>query len=144
MEQKRLNEIINNFLINANQLAYIEEAAKTYELLGNFNELFRYIVNNETTNPLFNELEVLKKYIYVQKVPYGSRFDVSFNNEDKNKAVYIKHMEVINFFDWVFHQILEKYEDFIYINLNFETENLINMIISVDSNNQREVFTKSL
>ena len=144
MEQKRLNEFINNFLINANQMAYVEEALNTHSFLENFNELFRYIVSKEQSSTLFNELVVLNKYIYVQKVPYGNRFNVTFHNYDKNKAIFINHLDVIDFFDSILYQVLERYENYIDIVIEFEVKGSVVMTIKIEANNEKNVFTKNL
>lgn len=144
MEQKRLNEFINNFLINANEMAYIEEALNTHRFLENFSELFRYIVSKEQSSTLFNELKVLNNYIYVQRIPYGDRFSITFHNHDKNKAIFINHLDVIDFLDSILYQVLEKYENYINITIEFEVKSSVIMTIKIDANNEKKVFIKNL
>lgn len=144
MEQRRLNEFICNFLVNAGQMAYVEDAHGTLMLLENFNEIFRYFTGNIQTVTLFYELEILNKYITVQKMQHGDRFNVYLINEGQNKGIFINHLSVIDFFDSILHKTLEQYEKPVNITLEFETgiDNRLKIVLEVEGH--KEIFTKVL
>ena len=144
MEQKRLNEFTYGFLVNAAQMAYVEEANNTSILLQNFNQVYRYLIRDVELVTLYNEVEVLKKYINVQKTRYENHFSVEINNDIKNKAIFINHLNVINFFDSILHSSLERFEKSININLEFESSENTLMIIKLKYNDVNETFTLNL
>jgi len=144
MERKRVDEIICNFLINANQLAYIEEAHSTLMVLENLNDLLRYFIRDVQMVTLYDELEILKKYITIEKMRHGDRFSVYLNNGNENRAYYINHLSVIDFFDTVLYKALERFEHFIKFTLQIHTDDVRRLKIILDTNDSKEIFTWTL
>lgn len=110
MEQERMVDMIQSFMVSATQLAYVEEAHGTLALLEDANEVFRYIFNNVQTVTLFNEVEIFNRYQKITRVRYGDRFTVSFANQNSYKSVYIPHLSVVGIFDSIYKLILDQNE----------------------------------
>jgi len=144
MEQKRLNEFICNILVNASQMAYVEDAHGTLMLLENFNEVFRYLIRDIQTVTLFYELEILNKYITIIKVQHGDRFNVHLENEEQNKGIFINHLSVIDFFDNILYKVLEQFDKPVNITLEFDMSKDNCLKIILESEDHRETFTKHL
>jgi len=145
VEQKRMNEIIYGILVSSTQLAYVEEAYGTLALLENTNEVFRDFVSELQTVTLFNELEILERYIVIQKVRYGDRFSVNLLNESRYKSIFISHLSVIDFFDTILIELLEQNETSIEFLIEFDIGvEKINMEFIVNTDNQEFDFHKEI
>ena len=80
MKQRRFDEFTQIFLVNASQMAYLEDAPGTQNMLQKFYELFRYFIKPESQILLSSEMDTLQNYIEIQKIRYGNRFDINFIN----------------------------------------------------------------
>ena len=145
MEQNRMNEFIQSVLVNSTQMAFVEEADRTLKLLENISEIFRYFNSNLQFVTLFNELEILNRYIEIQKVRYGERYNFNIINENAYKSLYITHLSVIDFLDGILYKHIE--QKGIPINFAFEFENngeKICMKVQIYSSNYQDYFCKDL
>lgn len=137
-------ELTLSLMANASQMAYVEEAHGTLAMLENYNEVFRYLTGSMQSVTLFNELEILAKYITVQKMRYGDRFNVSFVNQDQNKGIFISHLTIIDVFDSVLHAALERYEGTFNIFMDLEAEADNSVKITLETEESRESFIIAL
>ena len=142
MERVRLNEFTNNFLASASQMAYVEEAHGTLMLLENFNEVFRYLIREETTVTLYNEIDILLKYIIIQKMRYGDRLSMNLPNDSIYKAMFIKHLSLLSFLDSLICEALECCEISVAITVSMNTDKENSVKVIVDKDNSREEFVK--
>lgn len=144
MNPSRISELISLFLVNAAELAYVEEAHGTFALLNNLNQVYRYMIRDVDEVTLYNEIDILEKYIELLKMSYGDRFEVKFTNNDENKNIYIKHLSAIDFFDRILFCFLENYEDFISISISCQVLEDISMNMNVVIGNHVEYFSQKL
>ena len=87
-------QINPHFLFNTlniiSQMAYIEQADHTSELLETFSELFRYNVDKFDRNvPLKDELNNVEGYIRLQKARFGDRIEFSVRCDDELQEVRV-------------------------------------------------------
>lgn len=122
MEVKRIHEITNSFLVNASELAFIEEAEGTNALLSDFFDLFKYLTGEEQTVTLFDELEIVRKYVSVQKTKYNNRFTIEIKNIEEYKSVYILRSQILEYFDNTLCNIIEDVEGTVDYLLELETK----------------------
>ncbi|MCI8269858.1 MAG: histidine kinase [Lachnospiraceae bacterium] len=67
-----------------------ENAGTTYELITHLSRFFRYTLENkEEVVTLFQELSVLKSFIYIQKKRFGDRLDYQLNAAVETNQYYI-------------------------------------------------------
>jgi Fe2+ or Zn2+ uptake regulation protein len=144
MEDKRLIQITNNFLLSANELAFIEEAEGTRDLLLNFYDLFRYIISRDEEISLYSELEALKKYIIIQKARYNNRFTVHIDNEEANKDIFIKRSLLIDYFDQILYRIIEDLENTVHFTFEFEIGETILIKLVQNVGNKLETYSINL
>lgn len=119
MENKRIFGLTSDFLVNAGQLAYVEDAPGTLNLLENLNHVFRYITSSPGSVSLTDEIAVLQKYILLYKSRFGERFNITVPNLPEFKVVYINHLQVIDFVDEILTGIFDHYDENITIILTF-------------------------
>jgi hypothetical protein len=112
-------DLVMEFLISTTQMAFIEQADITYKLLANFTEVYRYINKMQSVTSLYYEIEILLKYIFIKKNIAGDKFNVRVENFMDYKNVYINHLSLINYFDEVLNNCLSKYNEPVYIFINF-------------------------
>jgi len=144
MDRKRVDEIIYNSLVSANHLAYIEEAHSTLMVLENLSDLFRYIIRDVQTVTLYDELEILKKHIAIEKLRHGDRLSFQVNNDIENKAYYIYHLSVIDFFDTIMCKALEKFEHLVKFTLQVHSNGARCLEIVLETDDIKEVYTQAL
>lgn len=121
MEVKRIHEITYSFLVNASELAFIEEAEGTNALLSDFYYLFKYLTSEEQTVTLFDELEIVMKYVLIQKAKYNNRFTIKINNIEEYKSIYILRSLILEYFDNILCNIIEDVEGTVDYLLELET-----------------------
>lgn len=144
MEQSRFYEFTYNFLVNASQMAYVEEAHGTYKLLQSFNELFRYVVKDSKTVMLTDEFRVLKNYIDILKMRYGDRINISIPKEIELKNIFIKRLSVLDFIDNILNDALTRFERFTSTRIELERGESPCIKVSIEIDDKTEVFTKIL
>lgn len=144
MKINRVNEITKNFLINATQMAFLERAEATYTMLEKFSEFYRYLIRKTDICILFDELEVLKMYIFIKKNIYGEKLNVHFENEEQYKNVYIKHLSIIDYFDEILLEEIININNDLNINFIFEIEEKIRLNVEVDSNKSKKLYSQVL
>ena len=80
-------QINPHFLFNAmntiNRTALFENADKTGELVNDLALLFRYIFDQRSSVPLFEEIEFISKYLKIQKVRFGERLRYSITSDSE-------------------------------------------------------------
>ncbi|MGI6777122.1 MAG: histidine kinase [Acetivibrionales bacterium] len=144
MKIKRFEEFTYIILVNASQVAYHEEAPVTHSLLSSFNEVYRYIIKKEDKVLLEDEISILKKYFNVQKIRYGNKFSVLINENLSDKAIYINHLSVIDFVDYVFNDTLGRCEGSIGFNITFYLEEAVAMDIEAQMDGKSSIVSKVL
>lgn len=142
MKSNRVNEITKNFLINATQMAFMEKAESTYNILEKFSEFYRYLVRKTDICILFDELEVLKMYIFIKKNIYGEKLNVYFENEEQYKSVYIKHLFIIEYFDEILIEEIININDSLNINITFEIEEQSRLNVEVESKKRKKLYSQ--
>lgn len=111
MKQRRFDQFTQIFLVNASQMAYLEEAHGTQTMLLKFNELFRYCIKVDAGSFLSEEIKALLNYIDIQKTIFGNRFNITVENFDTFDDILIGHLTIIDFFESILNSALEKYEE---------------------------------
>lgn len=144
MDQIRLNEFIGDFLINLNQVAYIEEARGTYMLLQHFSDFFRYATKDADSVTLYNEFDILIKYITIQRMKFGERYSIEIENKDAYKSVYIEHYGLIAFFDMTLTKALEDHEGYITVWVDINIDNRCECTVIVDADKGKEIYSRFL
>ncbi len=144
MDNKKLFEFVHNCIVTASQTAYISHDTTTFELLGNMDKVFKYISKNMLNVTLFNEIEILEKYLQIQRIRTGNRFEAELFNDETYKNCYINHLSVIEFFDKIFEIALDKYEGEIKFIMGFDIEHLKSFKVIVNSEGSIETFVTEL
>lgn len=85
------SQINPHFLFNTlnivAQMAMIEEADATYELTMNLSKMFRYNLRNLDTPVLLkDEIENLKRYVYIQRARYGETVNYQIEIQDSEMS----------------------------------------------------------
>jgi LytS/YehU family sensor histidine kinase len=119
MEQNRINNITHRFLVNLAQLSYVEESA-IYNLIRDFDALFVYLTRNIKAVTLFNELDILIKFILIQRLQFGDRFGLIIDNKEEYKNYFIDHLSIIDFIDSLFSSSLENTNEYVSFNIDIE------------------------
>lgn len=72
-------QINPHFLFNAmntiSRTALFENAEQTSDLVTDLAGIFRYMLDQRTTVPLYEELEFIRKYLKIQKIRFGERIE---------------------------------------------------------------------
>jgi sensor histidine kinase YesM len=144
MKQRRFDEFTQIFLVNASQMAYLEDAPGTQIMLQKFYELFRYFIKPEGQVLLSCEMDVLQNYIDIQKIRYGNRFDISFKNCCIVGEVFINHLVIIDFFDNILNNALIQYEKIIAFEIEIVLSKDICLKITLKTDNEIEEFVRLL
>lgn len=111
MKRRRFDQFTQIFLVNASQMAYIEEAPKTQEMLQKFIELIRYFNSTEKLVSLTEEMTALQNYIDLQRLRYGSQFEVSCNNCVDSGDISVNRLNILDLFDSILSMALVQYEN---------------------------------
>lgn len=98
-----LKNILSETLIFTNQLAYVENAAGTYEVLNELIPLFRYASREGKWALLEHEISGLENYIKILRIRYANR--ISFTVPDGIPRVFVQRMEITAFVSTTFHSI---------------------------------------
>lgn len=145
MDGRKLREFIHSSLITATQLAFIEKAEKTRTFLKQLDEVLQFQAKEQKVITLFDEIITLEKYASILKTRYGNRYNLYFSNEELYKNVFVTRSTVIDFFDSLLKNLLDRCEDNINIGLKFNVEgNEKSFLVDVDSCGKSERFTCSL
>lgn len=143
MDNRKLFEFMHNCVVTASHNAYISHDQKTFELLRNMDEVFMYFAKNSKVVMLYDELRVLEKYGYLQKLKYGDRFNLNLKIDDSYKNVFINHMGIIDFFNDILEKSLDIYEGKLDFTVEFETSSRF-FRVRLNSQNEEELYTGSL
>lgn len=144
VDNKKLFEFVHNCIVTASQTAYISHDSTTFELLGNMDGVFIYFSKNIRSVTLFNEIQVLEKYLQIQKIRTGNRFEVKLFNDERYKNCYINHLSVIEFFDKILEISLDKYEGEINFIMVFDINSIKSFKVIVNSEDSIEAFVSEL
>lgn len=140
MKHGNFNQFTHDFILNASQMAYLEDAQKTHTMLLSFNELFRYLTKSVGSVSLAEEMNGLKNYIDIQIMRYGNRFNVKYPEENYDNII-VKHLEIIESFDNLLNNALAKYENTIKIVFEIINESNTYLRISFHSDSIFEDFS---
>ncbi|NLE26180.1 MAG: histidine kinase [Clostridiaceae bacterium] len=140
MKQGNFSQFIQDVILNASQMAYLEDAQKTHTMLLSFTELYRYLIKPGVTATLAEEMNGLKNYIDIQIMRYGDRLNVEFPEENYDN-LSVKHIEIIGYFDNLLNNALAQYEN--RINIVFKIINQSNAYLKIllNSDNSFEDFS---
>lgn len=144
MKLKRFDDFTYIFLVNASQMAYLEDAQKTHDMLQQFNELYRYMMRSDNSALLGEELKALRNHIDIQIGRHKSRFNITLGNNLKNNDIYIKHLSVLDFIDNIMNIALSKYETHFNVSLELKNDDKICLNALVGVENEEELFTIKL
>lgn len=144
MKQRRFDEFTQMFIVNASQMAYLEDAPKTQMMLQKFCELLRYFIKVDGQVLLSNEIEVLRNYVDIQKIRYGNRFDITYVNCSGFEDIYIKHLIILDFFDHILNNALVQYEKIIDFTIEIVSGKDINLRITLKTDLEKEEFLRLL
>ena len=144
MKQRNFNLFTQAVILNASQMAYLEDAKKTQTMLLRFNELFRYYIKPDSPVILSEELNGLKNYVDIQIMRYGNRVNVKLPEEEVCDHILVNHLEVIDFFDNILNNALAQYENSIKVEMKIDTQNCARLRIFLYSDNNFEEFSIDL
>jgi len=131
MNIKRMQEFTGDFLVSTAQIAYVEEAHGAHMLLLQFNEFFRYYIREGSTAPLNKELEILKKYIMIQKMRVGDRFSIELENHAEYRSIHIRRMQMIAAIDKTLTEALKDQDRYVWIRIEIRTAEDLSAEIAV-------------
>jgi len=103
-----MHEFISDVIVNAAQLAYVEDANGTNMLLLQLNEFYRYNIRDSNIATLYKEIDILKKYIAIQKMRAGDRFSVEVENDFVYQSLYVQRMSLVGFVDKILTELMEQ------------------------------------
>jgi LytS/YehU family sensor histidine kinase len=144
MKQRRFDQFTQIFLVNASQMAYLEEAHGTQAMLQKFNELFRYFIKMDVHVNLSEEINALKNYVDIQKTRYGNRFHITFTNCDNTDDILINHLSIFDFFDYILNNALVQYENTINFDVEIITARNISLRVTLRTDREVEEFNRIL
>ncbi|MBC7959051.1 MAG: histidine kinase [Vallitaleaceae bacterium] len=144
MKQRRFDEFTQIFLVNASQMAYLEDAPSTQLMLQKFYELFRYFLRRDNQILLANEMDALKNYIDIQKIRYGNRFDINLLNHTEFDYIFINHLVIIDFFDQLLNNALVQYEKIIGFTVEVVSDKDICLKVTLKTDSMVEEFFRVL
>ncbi len=144
MKQRRFDEVTQMFIVNAGQMAYLENAPKTQMMLQISCELLRYFYNGDTKVLLSKELEALRNYIEIQKIRYGNRFDITYVNYSDFEDININHLSIIDFVDHILNNALVQYEGIIDFTVELKCSNGIFLKVILKKDMKKEEFLRPL
>lgn len=119
MHSKRMHEFTSDIIVNSAQLAYIEDAHGTNMMLLMLNEFFRYYFRDNKTATLYKEIEILNKYVSIQKMRVGDKFSLDVENDVSYQSINVNKMAVIEVVD---RQLTELIEQSSYVWINIEIQ----------------------
>ncbi len=140
MKLRRFDEVTQMFVVNAGQMAYLENAPKTQMMLQMSCELLRYFYNGDTQVLLSKELEALRNYIEIQKIRYGNRFDITYVNCSEFEDINISHLSIIDFVDHIMNNALVQYEGIIDFTVEIICSNGIFLRVVLKKDMKKEEF----
>lgn len=144
MKQRRFDEFTQIFLVNASQMAYLEDAPGTQNMLQKFYDLFRYFIKPEGQVLLSCELDTLQNYIDIQKIRYGNRFNIAFVNCSGFGDTHINHLTIIDFFDHILNDALLQYEKIISFTIEVVSGKDISLKVLLETDTETEEFVRLL
>jgi LytS/YehU family sensor histidine kinase len=144
MKLKRFDDFTFNFLVNASQMAYLEEAHKTYAMLQKFNELYRYMIRPDNSSMLRDELKALQNFIEIQSLIYENWFKIKLVNRLETCDIYIKHLSILDFVENIIRNAHSEHESFFNLNLELKNENEIVVTAELQEENKKEVYNLTL
>lgn len=140
MKQGNFNQFTQAVILNASQMAYLEDAQKTHTMLLRFNELFRYFIKSGISVSLAEEMNGLKNYIDIQIMRYGDRLNVEYPEETYDN-ISVKHLQIIGFIDNVLNNALAQYENNIKIVFKIINQGNAYLKVLLNSDNSFEEFS---
>lgn len=144
MKRRRFDRFTQIFLVNASQMAYIEEAPVTQDMLQKFIELFRYFNRTEETVSLTEEINALQNYIHLQRLRYGSRFDVSCTKCEDSGDISVSRLTVLDLFDDIISNALIQYENPIRFIFEVSPGDNASIVVTLITDTGTEMFSRLL
>ncbi|TVR32577.1 MAG: histidine kinase [Spirochaetaceae bacterium] len=99
MTEQRKNEFLSLSLAHAGELAYAEEAAGSYELLGHLNRFFRYVTHQADRVILKDEIRACQAYVSIQQISSPFSLTVDFEPTDETEEALVSRFAVIDVLD---------------------------------------------
>lgn len=144
MENRKFDELTHLFLVNASQMAYIEDAPKTHAMLQKFSELYRYMIKRDKKAIFSEELKALYNYIDFQMSRYNGRFNIIIENKVENLDLLINHLVILNFVDEILSDLLSNYENYFEAQiLLIKSKELLAKVL-IDHDGKQEAFNLTL
>ncbi len=144
MEQRRFDQFTQIFLVNASQMAYLEEAHETQAMLQKFIELFRYFNKADALVNLKEEMLALRNYVDLQKLRYGSRLEITCACPDERGDTPVRHLAILDFFDNLLGNALVQFENAISCNIGIEPGENARLKVVLEADGQKEEFSRVL
>lgn len=144
MKLRRFDEVTQMFIVNAGQMAYLENAPKTQMMLQISCELLRYFYNGDTQVLLSKELDSLRNYIEILKIRYGNRFDINYVNFSEFEDININHLSIIDFVDHILNNALVQYEGIIDFTAEIKCSDGIFFKVILKKDMKKEEFLRPL
>lgn len=135
---KKFDEFTYIFLVNASQMAYLEDAGKTHAMLQQFNELYRYMIKSDGTALLIEELKAFKIYMDIQSSRYEGRFSFNFENRISNNDINVRHLSLLDFADGIMNDALTRFEGFFKITFKLNMQGAPCITASLESGDLKE------
>lgn len=108
-------QINPHFLFNAmntiSRTALLGEMDSTTALISDLSNIFRYILDQRTTVPLFEELEFISKYLRIQKARFGERLTFELSCPEEIRQTLIPPLIIQPFVENAIIHGLEPKED---------------------------------
>ena len=140
----RFDDFVRIFLVNASQMAYIEEAEKTHAMLQKFSELHRYMIKSGYTSTLGEELKAARSYLEIQTSVYEGRFSFSIENCIKNMDVNIKHLSLLDFIEEIMSNALSGHENRFSLAADLKEGDGIRVTAAIEAGGSKETFGVTL
>ncbi len=99
MTEQRKNEFLSLSLAHAGELAYAEEAAGSYELIGHLNRFFRYVTQQADRVILKDEIRACQAYVSIQQISSPFSLTVDFEATGETAEALVSRFAVIDVLD---------------------------------------------
>ncbi len=107
MTETRKTEFLKHILSHAGQLAYVEDATATFDMLEKLNIFFRYITAKTSSVMLKEETAAAESYIALQKLCNPTRFSIAFATDLESDEIFIRRCGLIDMLDDFMRCVLE-------------------------------------
>ncbi len=141
---KKFDDFTHIFLVNASQMAYIEEASKTHEMLRKFCDLHRYFIKRGQDSLFGEEVKALHCYLDILSYRYVNRFEVIIENNVKDTDIQIKHLSLLDFMDEIMNNALARHENRFRVTVGITAEDNLSISALLEAEDVTESFGTAL